>query len=91
MPVTVRVKEEEHIDKALRRLKRRVEREGLRREQKRHRFYEKPSTRRRRAIKERARAERKRQRKAVKQKRQRQRRIRRVRADLGRRSSSSRG
>jgi small subunit ribosomal protein S21 len=44
----VRVKRGEPIDKALRRLKKKLDKEGTMREVRAHRHYEKPSERRRR-------------------------------------------
>ncbi|MGC8744830.1 MAG: 30S ribosomal protein S21 [Verrucomicrobiia bacterium] len=44
----VRLKKGEPIDKALRRLKKKLDREGTLREVRNHRHYEKPSERRRR-------------------------------------------
>ncbi|VVM06785.1 30S ribosomal protein S21 [Methylacidimicrobium cyclopophantes] len=48
----VRVKKGESIDKALRRLKRKLDREGTLREVRARRSFEKPSDRRRRKAKE---------------------------------------
>ncbi|HON08295.1 MAG TPA: 30S ribosomal protein S21 [Verrucomicrobiota bacterium] len=44
----VRLKKGESIDKALRRLKKKLDREGVLREVRNHRHYEKPSEKRRR-------------------------------------------
>lgn len=44
----VKVKKGETVDKALRRLKKKLDKEGLMREIRAHRYYEKPSERRRR-------------------------------------------
>jgi small subunit ribosomal protein S21 len=44
----VRVKKGEPIDKALRRLKKKLDREGVLKEVRNHRHYEKPSEKRRR-------------------------------------------
>lgn len=47
----IRLKKGEPVDKALRRLKKRVDREGTLREVRSHRHYEKPSEKRRRKLK----------------------------------------
>jgi small subunit ribosomal protein S21 len=47
----VKLKKGEPIDKALRRLKKKVDREGILKEVRNHRHYEKPSARRRRKMK----------------------------------------
>jgi len=47
----IRLKKGESIDKALRRLKKRVDREGTLKEVRNHRHYEKPSEKRRRKMK----------------------------------------
>lgn len=47
----VRLKKGESVDKALRRLKKKVDREGTLKEVRNHRHYEKPSERRRRKMK----------------------------------------
>lgn len=47
----VRIKKGESVDKALRRLKKKVDREGTLKEVRNHRHYEKPSERRRRKMK----------------------------------------
>jgi len=47
----IRLKRGEPIDKALRRLKKKVDREGTLKEVRNHRHYEKPSARRRRKMK----------------------------------------
>lgn len=47
----IKLKKGEPVDKALRRLKKKVEREGTLREVRSHRHYEKPSERRRRKMK----------------------------------------
>jgi small subunit ribosomal protein S21 len=47
----IRLKKGESIDKALRRLKKRVDREGTLKEVRNHRHYEKPSEKRRRRMK----------------------------------------
>jgi small subunit ribosomal protein S21 len=47
----VRLKKGESVDKALRRLKKKVDREGTLREVRNHRHFEKPSERRRRKLK----------------------------------------
>lgn len=47
----VRLKKGEPVDKALRRLKKKVDREGTLKEVRNHRHYEKPSARRRRKMK----------------------------------------
>ncbi len=44
----VKVKRGESVDKALRRLKKKLDKEGVMREVRSHRHYEKPSERRRR-------------------------------------------
>lgn len=48
----VRLKKGESVDKALRRLKKKLDREGTLREARARRNYEKPSERRRRKLKE---------------------------------------
>ncbi len=64
--VSVTVSEKESLDRALRRLRRKMIRSGLMRDMKRHRYYEKPSEARRRkekaAARRRARARRRRRR-----------------------------
>lgn len=50
--IEVRVKKGESVDKALRRLKKKLDREGILREARARRSYEKPSVRRRRKAKE---------------------------------------
>lgn len=47
----IRLKKGESVDKALRRLKKKVDREGTLKEVRNHRHYEKPSERRRRKLK----------------------------------------
>ena len=47
---TVRVEKGESLDKALRKFKKKMEREGLMRDIKKAEFYEKPSIRRRKKI-----------------------------------------
>ncbi|MCZ7640891.1 MAG: 30S ribosomal protein S21 [Verrucomicrobia bacterium] len=47
----IRLKKGEAVEKALRRLKKRVDREGTLREVRNHRHFEKPSERRRRKMK----------------------------------------
>jgi small subunit ribosomal protein S21 len=47
----IRLKKGESVDKALRRLKKRVDREGTLRTVRNHRHYEKPSEKRRRKMK----------------------------------------
>jgi small subunit ribosomal protein S21 len=47
----IRLKKGESVEKALRRLKKRVDREGTLREVRNHRHYEKPSEKRRRKMK----------------------------------------
>ena len=49
MPI-VKLRENESLDKALRRLKRKLEREGILKQMKRHEHYEKPSQRKRRKL-----------------------------------------
>jgi small subunit ribosomal protein S21 len=44
----IRLKKGESVDKALRRLKKKIDREGVLREVRNHRHYEKPSEKRRR-------------------------------------------
>jgi len=44
----VKVKKGESVDKALRRLKKKLDKEGIMREIRSHRYYEKPSERKRR-------------------------------------------
>lgn len=66
MTVSIKLRPEEPLDKALRRLKRILDKEGTTRELKRHRFYEKPSAKRRRKVNEQLRARRKEARKRAK-------------------------
>ncbi len=47
----IKLKKGEPVEKALRRLKKKVDREGILREVRSHRHYEKPSERRRRKLK----------------------------------------
>ncbi|MCD6338267.1 MAG: 30S ribosomal protein S21 [Verrucomicrobia bacterium] len=47
----IRLKKGESVDRALRRLKKRLDREGTLRDVRNHRHYEKPSERRRRRMK----------------------------------------
>jgi small subunit ribosomal protein S21 len=47
----IKLKKGESVDKALRRLKKRVDREGTLKEVRNHRHYEKPSERKRRKMK----------------------------------------
>jgi small subunit ribosomal protein S21 len=47
----IKLKKGESVDKALRRLKKKVDREGTLKEVRNHRHYEKPSERRRRKLK----------------------------------------
>lgn len=47
----VKLKKGESVDKALRRLKKKIDREGTLREVRNHRHYEKPSEKRRRKMK----------------------------------------
>ena len=47
----VKVKKGESLDKALRRLKKKIDREGTLKEVRNHRHFEKPSERRRRKLK----------------------------------------
>ena len=47
----IRLKKGESVDKALRRLKKKIDREGTLKEVRNHRHYEKPSERRRRKMK----------------------------------------
>ena len=47
----IRLKKGESVEKALRRLKKRIDREGTLKEVRNHRHYEKPSERRRRKMK----------------------------------------
>ncbi|MGE4182625.1 MAG: 30S ribosomal protein S21 [Limisphaerales bacterium] len=47
----IKLKKGEPVEKALRRLKKKVDREGILREVRNHRHYEKPSERRRRKLK----------------------------------------
>jgi len=47
----IRLKKGESVEKALRRLKKKVDREGTLKEVRNHRHYEKPSERRRRKLK----------------------------------------
>jgi small subunit ribosomal protein S21 len=52
IPLTeIRLKKGESVERALRRLKKRVDREGILREVRNHRHYEKPSEKRRRKLK----------------------------------------
>jgi len=44
----VKIRKGESVDKALRRLKKKLDKEGIMREIRSHRYYEKPSERRRR-------------------------------------------
>lgn len=46
----VKVKRDESLERALRRFKRKLEREGLFKELKKHEYYEKPSQQRRRRL-----------------------------------------
>lgn len=48
MPITIPVRKNETVDKALRRLKKRLDREGTLRDIREKRYYEKPSMKRRR-------------------------------------------
>ena len=48
----IKLKKGEPVEKALRRLKKKVDREGILREVRNHRHYEKPSERRRRKLKD---------------------------------------
>ena len=48
--LVVRVKRDESLERALRRFKRKLEREGLFKELKKHEYYEKPSQQRRRRL-----------------------------------------
>jgi small subunit ribosomal protein S21 len=50
--VEIRLKRGESVDKALRRLKKKLDREGILRDARARRTYEKPSVRRRRKLKE---------------------------------------
>ena len=50
--VEIRLKRGESVDKALRRLKKKLDREGILRDARARRTYEKPSVRRRRKMKE---------------------------------------
>ncbi|MBN1676745.1 MAG: 30S ribosomal protein S21 [Kiritimatiellae bacterium] len=55
--IDVRIKRGESVDRALNRLKKKMDKEGMMREMRAHRHYEKPSERRRRkAARARARA-----------------------------------
>ncbi len=47
----IKLKKGEPVEKALRRLKKKVDREGILKEVRNHRHYEKPSERRRRKLK----------------------------------------
>jgi len=47
----IKIKKGESLEKALRRLKKRLDREGVLREVRNHRYYEKPSEKRRRKMK----------------------------------------
>jgi small subunit ribosomal protein S21 len=47
----VRLKKGESVDRALRRLKKKMDKEGIMKEIRQHRHYEKPSEKRRRKIK----------------------------------------
>lgn len=49
--VEIKLKKGESVDKALRRLKKRLDREGTLREVRNHRHYEKPSEKKRRKMK----------------------------------------
>lgn len=49
--IEVKLKKGESIDRALRRLKKKLDREGVLRDVRNHRYYEKPSERRRRKMK----------------------------------------
>jgi small subunit ribosomal protein S21 len=49
--IQINIKKGEHLDKALRRLKKVMVREGVFQEVKNHRYYEKPSFRNRRKMK----------------------------------------
>jgi small subunit ribosomal protein S21 len=46
------VKKNESVDKALRRLKKKIDKEGIMKQIKQHRHYEKPSQKRRRKMKD---------------------------------------
>ncbi len=59
------LREGEDLDRALRKFRRKVQRAGLFRDMKKHRFYEKPSEARRRKTKAAERRRRRRARKAV--------------------------
>ncbi|MDE6576220.1 MAG: 30S ribosomal protein S21 [Opitutales bacterium] len=48
MPITIPVRKNETVDKALRRLKKRLDREGTLRDIREKRYFEKPSVKRRR-------------------------------------------
>ena len=52
--VEVIISEQDDLERALRRLRRKMVRSGLMRDMKKHRYYEKPSEARRRQAKERA-------------------------------------
>lgn len=49
MPV-VKVRQDESLDRALRRLKKKLDKEGILKQMKRHEHYEKPSQRKRRKL-----------------------------------------
>lgn len=49
MPI-VRIKKDEPLERALRRFKRKLDREGLFKELKKHEYYEKPSQQKRRRL-----------------------------------------
>ncbi|MEW6535777.1 MAG: 30S ribosomal protein S21 [Candidatus Auribacterota bacterium] len=51
MPKVI-VKKNESVDKALRRLKKKIDKEGIMKQIKQHRHYEKPSQKRRRKMKD---------------------------------------
>jgi small subunit ribosomal protein S21 len=59
------LRENEDLDRALRKFRRKVQRAGIFRDMKKHRFYEKPSEARRRKAKAAERRRRRRARKAV--------------------------
>lgn len=46
----IRIKEGESLDKALRRLKKKIDKEGITKEMRKHAHYEKPSQRKRRKM-----------------------------------------
>lgn len=60
--IEIVVSDDESIERALKRFKKRVERSGLRAEMKRHEYYEKPSERRKRKLEAARRAQRRRMR-----------------------------